>query len=121
MQNKRQSAKENTQQTRYLAIALAAALEISLSSIAQSTQSQAANASNLAANQNPANYPTTSSMEKCIIVGPDGRGLIKEGMADCAYENQQSCSGHNEPGDASAWIYIPAGICSKIRGGSVLR
>lgn len=57
-------------------------------------------------------------MEKCSIVGADGKGLIKAGKADCASENN-SCSGTNKVGDPKAWIYIPAGSCEKIQGGVV--
>lgn len=102
-------------QTKYLACAFAAALEVSLLQSAQSS------ASSVPTNQNPANYPTTKTMEKCRIVGPDGRGLINEGMTDCATTDKQPCAGHNDQGDPASWIYIPAGICEKIKGGIVVR
>jgi len=56
------------------------------------------------------------NMEKCKINGPDGRSLIKAGMADCA-GGGNSCSGSNEDGDPNAWVYLPKGICEKIKGG----
>lgn len=47
-------------------------------------------------------------MEKCHVVDSNGNGLIKPYMAD---------SGINLDGDASAWIWVPYGQCSKINKG----
>lgn len=55
-------------------------------------------------------------MEKCKINGPDGKSLIKAGMTDCA-GGGKSCAGSNGDGDPTAWIYLPAGVCEKIKGG----
>lgn len=52
-------------------------------------------------------------MEKCKVVDENGKGLIKEHKADCASANH-SCSGHNGPGDAKAWILVPEGHCEVI-------
>jgi uncharacterized membrane protein len=60
-------------------------------------------------------------MEKCKINGPDGKGLIKAGLADCASAAGNSCSGANQDGDPEAWIYVPQGVCEKIKGGCVVK
>jgi len=59
-------------------------------------------------------------MEKCKIIGPDGKGLIKGGMTDCA-GGGKTCAGSNEDGDPTAWIYLPAGCCEKIKGGCLAK
>lgn len=48
-------------------------------------------------------------MEKCKVVDQDGNGLIKAYMAD---------SGINLQGDASAWIWVPYGMCKQINAGN---
>ncbi len=53
-------------------------------------------------------------MEKCAVVGPDGKGLIKEHKGDCSSSNGSSCAGNNEAGDPKAWIMVPKGMCNKI-------
>lgn len=57
-------------------------------------------------------------MEKCKIIGPDGKSLIKEHMTDCGGK-ASSCAGSNVDGDPEAWVYLPAGTCGKIKGGSL--
>ncbi len=59
-------------------------------------------------------------MEKCKIVGTDGKGLIKPKMCDCAVKGEFSCAGQNPSGDAGAWIFVPKGVCEKILGGTVV-
>lgn len=53
----------------------------------------------------PANNPM---MQKCRVLDRNGNGLIKAYMAD---------SGPSLEGDASAWIWVPYGQCSKINQG----
>ena len=59
-------------------------------------------------------------MEKCKFIGPDGKGLIKARMSDCGAAGS-SCAGANADGDPNAWIYLPSGVCEKIKGGNVLK
>lgn len=50
--------------------------------------------------------------EKCA-------GIVKAGMNDCGTSNH-SCAGQAATdGDAEEWVYVPAGTCNKIAGGSV--
>ncbi|MBX9621412.1 MAG: DUF2282 domain-containing protein [Alphaproteobacteria bacterium] len=58
--------------------------------------------------------------EKCRINGPDGKSLIKAHMADCAAVNS-SCAGSNPEGDPNAYLYLPEGVCNKIKGGEVVK
>lgn len=53
------------------------------------------------------------TMEKCY-------GIAKAGKNDCAIKSQgTSCAGSaKKDGIADAWIYVPAGTCDKIVGGS---
>ena len=49
--------------------------------------------------------------EKCY-------GVAAAGQNDCQTANN-SCAGHSTAaGQADAWIYVPAGTCAKINGGS---
>jgi uncharacterized membrane protein len=57
-----------------------------------------------------------NDMEKCKVVDPTGKGLIKEHKSDCASANN-SCAGGNKAGDADAWIMVPKGDCAKINAG----
>lgn len=50
--------------------------------------------------------------EKC-------QGIAKAGMNDCG-TSQHACAGQAAAdGDAEEWIYVPAGTCAKIAGGTV--
>jgi uncharacterized membrane protein len=50
--------------------------------------------------------------EKCY-------GVAAAGQNDCQTANN-SCAGHSTmSGQADAWIYVPAGTCAKINGGSL--
>lgn len=60
-------------------------------------------------------------MEKCKIIDPTGKSLIKENMADCASEAGNSCAGMNKKYDPAAWVYLPKGACGKIEGCSVVK
>jgi uncharacterized membrane protein len=50
--------------------------------------------------------------EKC-------QGVAKAGMNDCG-TSQHACAGQAKAdNDAEEWIYVPAGTCEKIAGGTV--
>lgn len=50
--------------------------------------------------------------EKCY-------GLAKAGHNDCASTGNNSCAGTSKVNaDPRAWIYVPAGYCERIVGGS---
>jgi uncharacterized membrane protein len=64
-------------------------------------------------------------MEKCKIIGVDGKGCIKEHMCDCTVQastakEKYSCAGQNPPDDPDAWIFLPKGVCEKIVGGCLV-
>lgn len=51
-------------------------------------------------------------MEKCM-------GIAKKGMNDCG-TSKHSCAGQaTVDGDPEEWVYVPAGTCDKIVGGTV--
>jgi uncharacterized membrane protein len=78
-----------------IASAVAAALSLPLTSIAQS---------------GPMPKPNFET-EKCY-------GVAKAGKNDCQTANS-SCAGTSKrDGQGDAWIYVPAGSCAKIVGGS---
>lgn len=54
------------------------------------------------------------SWEKCA-------GISKAGKNDCgALDNKHSCAGQSTVDNSSQeWVYVPAGTCEKITGGSV--
>ncbi len=61
--------------------------------------------------QGPAKAPSFKS-EKCY-------GIAKAGKNDCASVGNNSCAGHSTmDGDRKAWLYVPAGYCERIVGGS---
>ncbi len=50
--------------------------------------------------------------EKCY-------GIVKAGENDC-FSPANSCGGTaKKDNDAQSWIYVPAGTCKKITGGSI--
>jgi uncharacterized membrane protein len=50
--------------------------------------------------------------EKCY-------GIAKAGLNDCQTPSH-SCAGSSvKDGDGASWIYVPAGTCMKILGGSI--
>ncbi len=50
--------------------------------------------------------------EKCA-------GIAKSGMNDCGTSNH-ACAGQAKvDNDAEEWIYVPAGTCNKIAGGTL--
>jgi uncharacterized membrane protein len=62
--------------------------------------------------QKPAPAPTFKA-EKCY-------GIAKAGKNDCASTGNNSCGGTQKANsDPKAWIYVPAGYCERIVGGSL--
>ena len=62
--------------------------------------------------QQPAAAPTFQA-EKCY-------GIAKAGGNDCASTGNNSCGGTSRiDGDPNAWIFVPAGYCERIVGGSL--
>jgi len=54
----------------------------------------------------------TDDKEKCF-------GIAKAGKNDCETASG-SCAGTSKTdGQADAWIYVPAGLCEKLNGGSL--
>jgi len=63
--------------------------------------------------QKPVPPPTAFKTEKCY-------GIAKAGKNDCASTGNNSCGGSSKlNSDPKAWIYVPAGYCDRIVGGSV--
>ena len=64
-----------------------------------------------AAMAGPAELPAYSSFEKCY-------GVVKAGLNDCQ-TTTHSCAGTSTADNqGDAWIYVPAGTCAKLVGGS---
>src|ERR1700674_3185269 len=65
--------------------------------------------------QKPVPPPTAFKTEKCY-------GIAKAGKNDCASTGNNSCGGSSKlNSDPKAWIYVPAGYCERIVGGSSSR
>ena len=63
--------------------------------------------------QMPVAAPTSFKAEQCY-------GIAKAGKNDCASAGNNSCGGTSKVnGDPKAWIYVPAGYCDRIVGGSL--
>lgn len=63
--------------------------------------------------QKPVPQPTSFKAEKCY-------GIAKAGQNDCASTGNNSCGGTSKAnGDPRAWVYVPAGYCERIVGGSL--
>jgi uncharacterized membrane protein len=63
--------------------------------------------------QKPVPAPTAFKTEKCY-------GIAKAGRNDCASTGNNSCGGSSKVNsDPKAWIYVPAGYCERIVGGSL--
>jgi uncharacterized membrane protein len=61
----------------------------------------------------PAPTPTFTA-EKCY-------GIAKAGANDCGSTGNNSCAGTARVNsDPKAWIYVPAGVCNKIVGASLM-
>ena len=66
----------------------------------------------VAAQGGPAPEPSFQA-EKCY-------GIAKAGKNDCASTGNNSCAGTSRAdADPRAWIYVPAGYCERIVGGSL--
>jgi uncharacterized membrane protein len=62
--------------------------------------------------QKPVAEPSFKA-EKCY-------GIAKAGKNDCASTGNNSCGGSSKlDSDPRAWIYVPAGYCERIVGGSL--
>lgn len=62
--------------------------------------------------QKPVPAPSWKA-EKCY-------GIAKTGSNDCASTGNNSCGGTSKlSSDPRAWIYVPAGYCERIVGGSL--
>lgn len=60
----------------------------------------------------PAMAADGPAKEKCA-------GIAKAGKNDCATKSN-SCAGHSTMDrQTDAWVYVPAGTCAKIAGGSL--
>ena len=63
--------------------------------------------------QKPVPAPTSWKAEKCY-------GIARAGQNDCASTGNNSCGGSSKVNsDPRAWIYVPAGYCERIVGGSL--
>jgi uncharacterized membrane protein len=63
--------------------------------------------------QKPVPTPKQWKAEKCY-------GIAKAGQNDCASTGNNSCGGTSKAdADPRAWLYVPAGYCERIVGGSV--
>jgi uncharacterized membrane protein len=62
--------------------------------------------------QKPVPAPSFKA-EKCY-------GIAKAGKNDCASTGNNSCGGSSKlNADPRAWVYVPAGYCDRIVGGSL--
>ena len=59
----------------------------------------------------PGEAPTFKA-EKCY-------GIVKAGKNDCQTSNSSCAGTSRRDNQADAWIYVPAGSCERIVGGSV--
>jgi uncharacterized membrane protein len=60
----------------------------------------------------PVPAPTTYQFEKCYGVNAPLKN-------DCGVQGVHSCGGESRmANDPRSWIYVPAGTCAKIQGGS---
>jgi len=59
----------------------------------------------------PAPVPTTFTPEKCY-------GIAKAGLNDCQTATHSCAGTSTKDMDKASWIYVPAGTCAKIAGGS---
>ncbi|HZT21186.1 MAG TPA: DUF2282 domain-containing protein [Dongiaceae bacterium] len=73
----------------------------------------AAIAAPLAAEAGPAAVPTSFTPEKCY-------GIAKAGLNDCQTATHSCAGTSTKDMDHASWIYVPAGTCQKIAGGSTM-
>ena len=67
----------------------------------------------LAAQAGPAAMPTGFQAEKCY-------GIAKAGLNDCQTASHSCAGTSTKDMDHASWIYVPAGTCQKIAGGSTM-
>ncbi len=67
----------------------------------------------LAAEAGPAAVPTSFTPEKCY-------GIAKAGLNDCQTATHSCAGTSTKDMDHASWIYVPAGTCQKIAGGSTM-
>ena len=65
----------------------------------------------LGAQPTPAAVPTTFTPEKCY-------GIAKAGLNDCQTATHSCAGTSTKDMDKASSIYVPAGTCAKISGGS---
>ncbi len=58
-----------------------------------------------------ASVPTNYTAEKCY-------GIAKAGLNDCQTATHSCAGTATKDMDGASWIYVPAGTCDKIAGGS---
>ena len=62
----------------------------------------------------PAPQPTGYQFERCFGVNASGKN-------DCGARGVHACAGESKiANDPKSWIYVPAGTCAKIQGGSTM-
>ena len=61
----------------------------------------------------PAAMPTGYQAEKCY-------GVAKAGLNDCQTASHSCAGTATKDMDHASWIYVPAGTCAKIAGGSTM-
>jgi len=66
----------------------------------------------LIAEAGPAAVPTFKA-EKCY-------GIAKAGLNDCQTATHSCAGTATKDNDGASWIYVPAGDCAKITGGSTM-
>lgn len=81
------------------------------SSIIAASAMLAAIAVPMLAKAGPAAAPTFQA-EKCY-------GIAKAGLNDCQTATHSCAGTASKDGQADSWIYVPAGTCAKIVGGSL--
>lgn len=59
-----------------------------------------------------ANDVSAEEMEKCY-------GVAKAGGNDCQTNNSACAGTSTEDGQKDAWVFVPAGTCDKLVGGSL--
>jgi uncharacterized membrane protein len=79
-----------------MASAMGAALSLALAALAQTASAEA---------------PSFKS-EKCY-------GVAKAGKNDCQTSNTSCAGTSRKDGQGDAWIYVPAGTCDRLVGGSL--
>jgi uncharacterized membrane protein len=67
----------------------------------------------LVAQAAPAAMPTGYQAEKCY-------GVAKAGLNDCQTASHSCAGTATKDMDRASWIYVPAGTCQKISGGSTM-